>query len=268
MKIAVWKTGHEIADTVADAVCQGLRLPERYRKCSVDEFTTEISYNDNVIEIPDLHIGYGILRCMTEVFKACDKAGKPWFNIDRGYFKPGHYDGYYRISLRGTQQTTGLDKLEPDYERWDALEIEILASKNLGQRDMVCPPTEYVQKFFGGYGLPSDIQYNPIQRWKGDKTPLQKHLNQAKRIITFNSSIGWEALRQGIPVISDSTHSIVGAYQKMVDKSIHEDLDERRRLFAIMSSLQLTLEEIKIGKLWLLIQNLLKCTLAGTAGKQ
>src|SRR4051812_36204771 len=93
MKICVWKTGHEIADTVADALAEGLN-----GIC----FSTD-SKKDCDFSAFDAHVAYGILRGNAEVFRGCDKAGVPWFNVDRGYLNPSHYDGYYRISYRGTQ---------------------------------------------------------------------------------------------------------------------------------------------------------------------
>lgn len=271
MKIAVWRTGHEIADTVAEAVVQCFRTEKRGSNL-VHSFGSsiadcaELHHTDEIINgLPDadIHIGYGILRGIDEVFRACDNAKKPWFNIDKGYWKPGHYDGYYRISLRGTQQTLGLDKLKPDYERWDKLRLEI-ENKPQGDTALICPPTHHVMNYFGLNDIWSDSvkEFEYVTRWgkhiirhKGNEEPIDwQSINQ---VVTFNSSVGWGALRQGIPVMSDPTHSIVGAYQKMLDKSIHDDSNARRELFALMAGLQLSLSEIKSGALWPLLQNLL-----------
>lgn len=286
MKIAVWRTGHPIADTVAEAVYLSSNIK------NISFFPTDGFLQDHVDEY-DCHIGYGILRGMDEVFRTCDRAGKPWFNIDKGYWKPGHYDGYYRVSLRGTQQTTSLDKLEPDYARWDALGIEIFPSesikqitgyiRNSGDYNLVCPPTEAAANFFCPKGLP--IPWNKKREtveepkhWKTrDKScsrSLQGDLDGCYRLFTFNSSVGWEALRQGIPVISDPNHSIIGAYVKQFDvkhedsleSKLHSDSNARRRLFSVMAGLQLTLEEMRSGLLWPLMNRLLS-TSASTAGK-
>lgn len=246
MKVAVWKTGHEIADTIAEVIHVS------------DMHGTDLHSTNSIGAVDfakyDAHIAYGILRGTDEVFKRASANGKPWFNIDRGYWKPNHYDGYYRVSLCGTQQTFGLDKLEPDYARWDALGLEILPVKERNGYVLVCPPTEHAQAFFPPSSMPrcwpNEMEY---VRYKNSVESLQLDLDKSKRVVTFNSSVGWEALRQGIPVISDPTHSIVGAYQKLVDKSIHDDSNERRRLFAIMAGLQLTLEEIRSGLLWPLL---------------
>lgn len=254
MRIALWHSGHEISDTVCNAIKEG--LPQADLIWSAPENYAGSEY----ILGYDLHIAYGILRGCGEVFKQCNRYKKPWINIDRGFWRPNHYDGYYRISLNGTQQTTGLAKLDPDYDRWAQLGLEIEPVKQNGLYDLICPPTLAVVHFFNA-PFPT-IDHQAIWRDKNCLRPLQSDLDLAKQVITFNSSVGWEALRQGIPVVSDENHSFVGSYLKQVDTMSQLDIEARRRMFAVMASLQLTLAEIKSGKLWPLIQRLLQYGLA------
>lgn len=266
MKIAVWKTGHEIADTVAEAVVEGLSTKFFLSLCHTSLFDR---FDCVDLEDFDIHIGYGILRNMDKVFNAATKLGKPWFNIDRGYWKPGHYDGYYRISLNGTQQTTGLDKLQPDYERWEKLGLEILPQRPKQDGYLLCcTATKPVCEFFGD-NLQS-LAYagdHILIREKGTNRPLQTEFDGCREVRTFNSSVGWEALRQGIPVVNDSTHSILGAYQKSIDNMVNLEIESRKRFFALQAALQLNLEEIKAGYIWPLITRLLDATLVGTQEK-
>ena len=244
MRVCVWRTGHEIADTVGVAAHQSLE-GSRVFNCS----TMCVEDISSIVSEFDIHIGYGILRSMDDVFRECDRQGKPWFNIDKGYWKPGHFGGYYRVSLRGTQQVSGWP--EPDWERWKALGIEVEDWKWQDGNVLVCPPTDYVREFL-------DMKY---WDWdcKASEVPLIRHKDaayeicwqQTKRVITFNSSVGWEALRRGIPCESDPVHSIVGAWQ-----TIH-GTDKREELFATMAGLQLTLDEMRAGKLWPLMEKLL-----------
>lgn len=251
MKIAVWHTGHEIADTVAEAVKDGLQIQK------AEVFDGDFSK----LQQSDAHIAYGILRGTDKIFRWCESNNRSWFNIDRGYWKPNHYDGYYRISLRGTQQTN-LANFKPDYERLDKFGVEILEPTEREHLPMMlCPPTDYACKFFGIDPIEWEKQNAPhgeyFIRQKDDPHDLQSHLDGCSKVITFNSAVGWEALRQGIEVISDPIHSIVGAYQKLVDNSIYNDFNERRKLFAIQVSLQRSLAEIREGQLWPLLQTLL-----------
>lgn len=285
MKICVWRTGHEIAAMVAVALDAAMKRSQKDDKdIQTIGWADTQHFSQGYFDLYDLHIGYGILRGMDEVFRACQKANKPFIHIDKGYWKPGHYNGYYRVSLNGTQQITGLDKLKPDYERWDALGIEIDEPvNNQNEFSLICPPTVYVANFFGitdeedwKYGIVQDFvdaDEKFFVRYKGDEHPID--YKNLKRLITFNSSVGWEALRQGIPVISDPTHSIIGAYVTQFSKDgdnsfasrIHKDVNMRRDLFALMAGLQLTLEEMRSGLLWPLIQTLLSSTSDTTAAK-
>lgn len=233
----ILRTGHIIADTVASALEEGL-----------------YGYNPTIGSV-----GYGILRGTAQSFRGCDKDKIPWFNIDRGYFKPGHYDGYYRVSMCGTQQTN-LRNFEPDYARLEALGISFPkpCSINSNPHTLIVPPTDAVSAFFNiKWKTPIYNDSAVIVREKGCLRPLQEDLNNCLRVVTFNSSIGWEALRQGIPVYSDPDHSIVGAYQKTLDKPLHLDYKERIKLFAIMAGLQLTLQEIRDGKICQLLEKLM-----------
>lgn len=242
MKICIWRTGHEIADRVAYAAANGACI-----------HTDQLS--EAFIKQFDLHIGYGILRGMTEVFRECNRQNKLWVLIDRGYWKPGHYDGYYRVSLCGTQQTSGWP--EPDYARWDTLGLEIEPYKERSGYTLVCPPTAHVDEFF-------DVKWwcepkpNMLYRPKDCKRSLEDDLAGASRVSTFNSSVAWEALRRGIPMQSDSEYSMLGAWMRAKNlDNIAAVMDSRRELFATQAAMQMTLEEMRRGRLFPLIQKLL-----------
>lgn len=257
MKICVWRTGHEIADRVADSISKGW-------------YNTE-DLSDAVINDCDFyaHIGYGILRGMDKVFRACDKINKPWFNIDRGYFKPKHFTGYYRISLRGTQHTQGGDYA--DYRRLRDLGIDIAPWRGFAPRHpvLVCPPTDYVLNWIPETKnwlretvndlVKKNIPYSIRFKDAHNVFDMQNHIKRSNYVVTFNSAVGWEALRLGVPCVSDPNHSIVGSHFRHIslDKLSEAQDSARRELFATMASLQLTLAEIKSGLLWPLMQKLL-----------
>lgn len=264
MSIAIYSTGHEIADTVAEALCAGMKNTRAYH-----------IGGRSPLPFADVHIGYGILRGTGDVFKGCESIGQPWFNVDRGYFNPGHYDGYYRISYRGTQakwhdgipRKPWAAKLEA--WRWDA-----------NKPILVCPPTKAVTDFFGVRDWierlpPLSGTLDLRVREKGDTTPLD--LDGYRAVITFNSSVGWQALQRGIPVISDPHHSIIGSHfshhgiHSLTDFS-RNMRDTRIELFEAMNAHQFTLDEIKRGEAWELITHYLqshtKSTSATTAASQ
>lgn len=264
MKVCIWQTGHEIADTVASAVYAGFTKSE----CNAfPPLSTRLHLDQ--IDLWDVHVGYGILRSMDKVYNLCDKLNKPWFNIDKGYLLPGHYSGYYRISLQGTQHTQGGDYA--DYERLGRLGISFRHWRGLVHEYpvLVCPPTDYVCEW-----LPDAKEWlgNAVRhlkskkrefviRWK-DKTSketLEHDIKSSNYVMTFNSSVGWEALRLGVPCVSDVKHSLVGSHfgHISLDKLSHAQDIGRYKLFATMCNLQLTLQEIKSGLLWPLMQKMI-----------
>lgn len=256
-EIAVYSTGHVIADTVGTAMAAGM-------DCHHIESSSPFPF-------ADVHIGYGILRKTGEVFKECQKTGAPWFEVDRGYWKPGHYDGYYRISLRGTQHTGAVQDWMLDDTRWRALGVEVKPWRGFDWRKsiLICPPTDYFNQFFYcRYWLlreeallkiaAVDHKISYVIREKGNPNPI--NFSDYNYVLTFNSSVGWQALAAGIPCVSDPVHSLVGSHFKNFSLDILADAQqhERHKLFAAMSNLQLTLDEMKQGMLWPLMKRLLE----------
>jgi hypothetical protein len=237
MKIAVYDTGHEIADTVASALMDG--LPN----------STLIEAN-SPFPFADVHIGYGILRKTGDVFSKCKSTGQHWFELDRGYFNPGHFDGYYRISYKGTQA-----KYDANYPTIDSgIELKPIQKHDKSKPVLVCPPTDAVKQF---YGI-SEWIADGVIRNKGDANPI--NWDDYRAVITFNSSVGWQALQQGIPCLSDPQNSVVGSYYNT--KSIDEAIEKfhsmpREPLFNFMRNHQFTLAEIEQGQAWDLINHYL-----------
>lgn len=251
MKIAVWKTGHPIADTVADALFRGIRISNPDPTCI---FNTQNYFIDSY----DCRMAYGILRGTTEVFRESDASDKPWFHLDRGYTNPGHFDGNYRISYKGTQA------IWHEGAPRKPIDINLEPQRFSGKRVMICPPSQDVCEFFGidyttwtywaGYKA-SSFFVPCFTRHKGETEPIE--WDEIRAVITFNSSVGWEAVRRGIPCLSDVNHSTVGSfYGETVTENLFEKfyILDRMKLFEFMSAHQFTLEEIRWGDAWGLIQ--------------
>lgn len=253
MKIAIWKTGHEIADKVAHAISESVQHTDHTLTCYCSPINEE-----KLNEIPrySAHIGYGILREMDQVFKR----SAHWFNVDRGYFNPRHFDGYYRISYRGTQA-----KFNELRKPWQG---ELQPWRQQTPHALICPPTEAVCNFFA-------IDKESWTKWAisearqvGDFTVRDKKetnpidWDSYDSVITFNSSVGWKALQMGIPVLSDVNHSIIGSHYGITElhkltKFLQKMPDSRQELFECMNAHQFTLNEIRAGKAWQLINHYL-----------
>lgn len=233
VKLRVHKTGHQIADTVADAFIAG-------------------NYEG------DADLVYGILR--HDVFSKSDR----WFNIDRGYFGANHFDGTYRISYKGTQA-----KWHEDIPKQD-IDFKLYGwESSMGKIVLICPPSDAVCEFFS-------INKNEWIQWAINRTQDKRFEIRYKEnqesvnwqltagVITFNSSIGSQALQRGIPVYSDPDHSIIGSYYKAKLKNPIDFLSDEYRaidrepLFKSMRAHQFTLKEISEGKAWPLLKHYLR----------
>lgn len=238
LKICVGRTGHEIADKVAQSLVKGFG-----------------HYSDG-----NVFIGYGILRGMAESFRKYEH----FFELDRGYFHPGHYDGCYRISYKGTQAKYDQAFDAPEYD----IGLEPIRKYDKSKPVLVCPPTDAVCHFFGfKWWNPEKIEQKLLIRQKGDQSPIP--WDDISAVLTFNSSVGWQAIQRGIPCLSDTANSVVGSYYNT------DSLDEliemfhtkpRKPLFDFMRAHQFTLAEIEQGLAWPLIKHYLS-TSATTAEK-
>lgn len=231
----VWKTGHPIADTVANALAEG--------------FHGQIKFTQD--ELPDersSHIGYGILRGMGEKFKEADTRGDSFFLLDRGYLNPGHYEGYYRISHKGTQAK--YDATFPISGKYEG-DLAPKRKDDPNKITLICPPTQPVRDFYNYTGLDFDKPWKFDRyrvRIKGDSSPID--WDSIRAVDTFNSGVGWEAIIRGIPCRSHPQHSVVGSYYNT--KSIDDTIEifhnlPRKPLLDFMASHQFTLAEIRRG---------------------
>lgn len=228
----IHKTGHVIADTIADAFIDG-------------------GYKF------DADLVYGILRHNVFLESA------HWFCVDRGYFNPSHYDGYYRISYKGTQ-----GRYDPEFPITKAFKGKLGTKRVLLNGNvLVCPPTDAVCTFFGVNGKEwkndwkdalLSLDKTVTIRNKSDKSDID--FDRYESVVTFNSSVGWQALQHGIPCISDISHSLVGSYYgggSYEEKANKFYSTSRQPLFDFMASQQFTLEEIRNGDACSLIKHYL-----------
>jgi len=142
MKIAVWHTNHGISQTVSQAVVDGLQK-------SKNQIYSCGAINAREVSIAEAHIGYGVLRGMTEVYRECIKQDKAIFLLDNGYWGAGHFSGQYRISFKGTQSKYS-DTLGAKRNGLDFHGVSLEYPEEIkGDTILIVPPSDYVCEFFG-----------------------------------------------------------------------------------------------------------------------
>jgi hypothetical protein len=238
--IHAYNTGHKNCDTVLQAFVAG--SPAKMADCRV--------LRDGAA------VFYGILRGVGPLVHQALAAGRDWFYCDNGYFLPGHFDGYFRVT-RGAYQYAGI--AAPAWERWQRLGIEVAPWRENGRHIVVCPPGEAYCRHHGidERGWLADLlkalrvttDRSVIVRHKRAKTTLQQDLHGAHALVTHQSAAALEALRSGIPVVVNGSCAAAPLATPL------SEIDNPRRLerlewFATLAGLQWTLEEFREGIMW------------------
>lgn len=252
--IYVWHTGHQINEKISHALHAG--IPQNILK--------HTEWADNYINSTNKYvaIGYGILRGTGDIFHHNRLCSVDYYEVDRGYINPNHYDGYYRISKNGLQAK--YKDIDLPNDRLDKLKFERAEWFNSKGKIIICPPSDYIENYYkmvpGAWeanilrsleGIPRRIKV----RDKSDTTPLNHDLQDAYCIITFNSNVAVDASIKGIPVVT-GIHSIAGGWCR---NSLYEAINNKLeappkeyidKLLRFVSYNQFTLDEIRNGTAW------------------
>ena len=71
---------------------------------------------------------YGCLRGLLPTLNQAQAEGRTWWYMDNGYFRPGHFAGYYRVT-RNAMQHDGTGNVSS--ERWERLGLNIAPWKKV-----------------------------------------------------------------------------------------------------------------------------------------
>lgn len=255
--IYVWRTGHQINETISYALHAG--IPQNILK--------HTEWADNYIHSNNKHVavGYGILRGTGDIFHHNRANNVDFYEVDRGYINPNHYDGYYRISKNALQAK--YKELDLPGDRLEKLKFERKQWFNPKGHILIIPPSEYIETFYNlapGWWESEVIKSlegvtRPFKvRDKSESRPLDYDLQDAYCVITFNSNVAVDASIKGVPVITGA-YSIAGKWCKnsmadVIESKIEAPTQERiDKFLRFVSYNQFTLDEIKSGLAWQII---------------
>lgn len=255
--IYVWHTGHEINEKLSHALHAG--IPQNILK--------HTEWAENYYNSPNKYtaVGYGILRGTGDIFKYNQMHNVDYYEVDRGYINPRHFDGYYRISKNRLQAK--YKDLDLPNDRLDKLRFERAEWFSPKGRVIVCPPSDYIEDYLGfQHGWWEDKIVQELAntprlfkvRHKSDTTPLEHDLQDAYCVITLNSNVAVDASIKGVPVIAGE-YSIAGRWCKnslaevIEDKIAAPSIESVDKLLRFISYNQFTLEEIRNGTAWRLL---------------
>lgn len=248
----LWRTEHEINSTIMDALHKG-----SIQISSTDEgfhYKHVHSYSGK----PTPSVSYGILRGTDKIFKDCLKNKVEWWEIDRGYINPGHFDGYYRMTMNALRAP--YKSLELPNDRLSRLNVK-LENWQKGTHVLYAPPTPAIREF---YGISSNFDNliirrieqatdRPIKiRNKNLHRSLEEDLKDCHCVVTFNSNLAVDALIRGVPALTFTSEL---PNQRTIEH-IEGDLRfDREKWLRYLSYCQFTLDEFRSGEAWITAQD-------------
>ncbi|HYH39914.1 MAG TPA: hypothetical protein VD860_16960 [Azospirillum sp.] len=203
---------------------------------------------------------YGCLRGLRPTLIQAQREGRRWLYLDNGYFRPGHYDGYYRVT-RDALQHDGSGTATP--HRWERLGLSIAPWRAGGGHVVVCPPSDI---FAGLMGFDArrwlantldtllrhtDRDVRIREKTKKPGRPLAADLAGAWALVTHSSNAAVDALLAGVPVFCTNP---CGAYRlgepelKKIESPRRPD--DREQWAWNLAANQWTLSEMADGTCW------------------
>ena len=204
---------------------------------------------------------YGILRGCDKIIKQCQWIHRDFYHIDLGYFKRGHYDGYYRITKNAFQREISwmireISDSEPD--RFDVLGVPIRPWIRKGRDVIVCPISSNWAEFVG-----IDKQRwlevvcdeldkhtdRPIIIKEKNQGNLAEILSDAWCIVTHSSNAAVDAIMNGIPaiVLGQSAAAPVSWSFTNIEEPVWP---ERLYWAQALAHYQFTIAEMRSGLAW------------------
>ena len=205
---------------------------------------------------------YGCLRGLLPTLRQAQAEGRAWLYLDNGYFRPGHFSGFYRATWNAYQHD-GTGRGDPT--RWRALGLTIAPWRRDGSHVLVCPPSDIFGQLMGfdaagwlvrtiqalARATDREIRIRKKPAAAGAGTPLAEDLASAWALVTHSSNAAVEALLAGVPVFCTAPCAAAG--MGLADLSRIEGPllpDDRERWAAALAVNQWTLDEMRGGTCW------------------
>lgn len=243
MIVNCYSSEHSHSQTVASAFAAGGKFP---------------LIRDLSKLLPGAMFTYGNLRGLKPLLDKAISEGRDWFYGDNGYFKPGHYYGFYRITRNAYQHNGAGDFSE---ERFSALGLDIKPWKT-GKNIIVCPPG-HIMAALRGFDAeqwlvdvlktlekvtdrPIFVRIKPSNRVR--EIPLAEHLENAHALVCHSSNAAVDALMAGVPVFCTDPCASFAMGRKEIAK-IEEPIYpvDRFRWACALAANQWTLAEMRAG---------------------
>lgn len=210
--------------------------------------------------LPGGMVTYGNLRGLKELLDQAIREGRPYVYADNGYFKPGHYDGYYRCTWNALQHD-GSGDASP--QRWEALGKTIRPWRPSGSFVMVCPPGALYASMHGFdreawlsnvlITLTANTDRRIVVRQKptkGRDEPLWKSLRDCHALVAHSSNSAVEAVLYGVPVFCTDPCAAYAMGEPDVSRIESPKFPDRDQWAFNLAAAQWNLIEMRDGTCW------------------
>lgn len=227
------------------------------------------------------------IACMVGVksnrlIKRCWGAGVRTLMFDKGYVRQGWPNGYWRLSLDAHHPTdTTLHKRRYPADRFESLGLTIKPWRRSGLQilfagssakyhefNCLVDPTKYARRIIKQLRQQTDrpIIYRPKPSWRdavrirgsfysGPKDTLESVLGNAHCVITHGSNICFEALLEGIPVITLGNGVSRRIGSSYIDDVNNPIMGKREQWFHNLAYHQWTIAEMRSGECWEIVES-------------
>lgn len=219
----------------------------------------------------------GVTDLLWSNVRACNLAptqARNFFYIDNGYLSPGHWDGYFRVTLNALQISPLFTQCNPDFERGASHGIQFKEYRKSGEHILISLQSREWYEFMripGGRDqwlgdiLTTLAKYTdrPIRirdktstgyaKAERNKTPLMQELEGAHVLISHSSNTAIQAMIAGYPVftIGHGPGLLFGkANLSEIEDPLFLDDESRTNVIAWLAANQWTLDEMRSGKCW------------------
>lgn len=220
---------------------------------------------DRAIEMPEGtgFATYGEEKGLRIMLDRVIAQGREWIYVDNGYFKWGHFSGYYRVT-RNAYMNYGVGR--GSERRWKRLGLTIQPWQKGGSFILVCPPTErfaQLRKFDEKAWMENTLATLKAHtdreiriREKPSKAqcrrnPIQEAIKGAHALVCHSSNSAAEVLLQGYPVFcTDPCAASPFAERDLTKIETPRYPDGREEWARILAASQWTIAEMEDGTCW------------------
>lgn len=197
------------------------------------------------------HIFYGVDASNHDDWVRVRGLGEPYLYIDNSYFDKTR-DIYYRVTLNAVQETRWLDS---DCSRFDRCWLPIMEAKPRpkGYTLRILQSPVFMQYTMDGTLTPFGSRHQNIKTrpWSHNKPEqiktFPRDLDRTALLVTHSSSAAVAAVLAGVPV---ETSKVSAAHWFSGKPITHPIWEERRRWAGSLADRQFTIEEMRNGYAW------------------